>query len=91
MGHCGGGPRPNSFGQFVAGSGDPSHTVGVALQSWVEQGIAPERIIATKHDDENPRHEVLRTRPLCAFPLVARYRGSGSTDSDSSFECAATP
>jgi hypothetical protein len=91
MGHCGGGPGPNSFGQFAAGSGDPSHKVGAALQRWVEQGIAPERIIATKHDDDDPIHEVLRTRPLCAFPLVARYRGSGSTDSDSSFECALRP
>jgi Tannase and feruloyl esterase len=91
MGHCGGGPGPNSFGQFAAGSGDPANKVGAALQRWVEQGIAPERIVATKHEGDDPKREVVRTRPLCPFPLVARYRGSGSTDNESSFECAATP
>jgi feruloyl esterase len=93
MEHCGDGPGPNSFGQFgTAGGGDPAYKVGAALQRWVEQGIAPDRIIATKHkNDDDPKSEVVRTRPLCAFPRVARYRGSGSTDSDASFECASTP
>jgi hypothetical protein len=93
MDHCGDGPGPNIFGQFAAaGSGDPSYRVGAALQRWVEKGIAPERIIATKYkDDDDPKSEVVRTRPLCAFPLVARYRGVGSTDSEASFDCAASP
>ena len=92
MEHCGGGPGPNSFGQHAAGSGDPENKVGAALQRWVEQGIAPERITATKRkDDDDPASEVVRTRPLCAYPRVARYRGVGSTDSASSFDCAAAP
>jgi len=93
MDHCGDGPGPNMFGQYgAAGSGDPAYKVGAALQRWVEKGIAPERIIATKYkDDDDPKSEVVRRRPLCAFPQVARYRGSGSTDSDASFDCAASP
>jgi feruloyl esterase len=90
MGHCGGGPGPNDFGQFAAGGGDPGSAVGAALQRWVEQGIAPERLIATKRT-ENSNAAIVRTRPLCAFPLVARYRGVGSTDAEASFDCAGTP
>jgi hypothetical protein len=92
MEHCGGGPGPNSFGQLAGGTGDPENKVGAALQRWVEQGIAPERIIATKRkNDEDPTSEVIRTRPLCAYPNVAHYRGKGSTDSAVNFDCAAAP
>jgi feruloyl esterase len=90
--HCAGGPGPNSFGQFAAGMGDPNTMIGAALQRWVEAGIAPERIIATKRgNDKDPSSEVLRTRPLCAFPIVTHYRGAGSTDNAASFDCAASP
>lgn len=86
--HCAGGPGPNSFGQFSAGAGDPDTSLGAALQRWVEQGIAPERIVATKlSNDDDPGSEVVRSRPLCAWPLVARYRGEGNTDVASSFDC----
>lgn len=88
--HIFGGPGPNSFGQFAAGAGDPDTKIGAALQRWVEEGVAPERIIATKRKND-PTHEVLRTRPLCAFPNVAHYRGAGSTDDASSFDCAPQP
>jgi hypothetical protein len=90
--HCAGGPGPNSFGQFAAGTGDPNTKIGAALQRWVEAGIAPERIIATKRaNDKDPNSEVRRTRPLCAFPNVTHYRGEGSTDNAASFDCAAAP
>jgi len=90
MEHCEGGPGPNHFGQFFPdGKGDPDTNLATALQRWVEQGIAPERIIATKRrDDENPNSEVVRSRPLCAWPLVAHYRGQGSADTASSFDCS---
>jgi len=89
MQHCGGGSGPNSFGQFGAGSGDAQQDMGAALERWVEQGIAPERIVATKRrNDRDPKSEVVRTRPLCAYPLVARYKGSGSTDDAANFVCA---
>ena len=84
--HVFGGPGPNSFGQLAAGAGDPNTKIGAALQRWVEDGTAPERIIATKR---KPNGDVLRTRPLCAFPNVAYYRGAGSTDDAASFDCAA--
>jgi hypothetical protein len=88
--HVFAGPGPNSFGQFSAGTGDPNTRIGAALQRWVEEGIAPERIIATKRmKGGDPSIEVVRTRPLCAFPNVAHYRGTGSTDDAASFDCAA--
>jgi feruloyl esterase len=71
------------------GSGDPEHNLGAALERWVEHGIAPERIIATKRkNDLDPKSDVLRTRPLCAYPQVARYKGTGSTDDAANFACA---
>jgi feruloyl esterase len=86
--HCFGGAGPNSFGQFNIGGRDPERDMGAALERWVEQGTAPERIVAVKHkDDRNPESEVVRSRPLCAWPQVARYSGSGSTDDAASFAC----
>ncbi len=80
MQHCGGGSGPNSFGQFGVGAGDAEHDIDAALERWVEQGTAPERIIATNRDRA-------RTLPLCAYPLTARYKGSGSTGDAASFTC----
>ena len=88
MSHCGGGPGANQFGQFSAANGDARHNIGAALQRWVEQGVAPERIDATKlSDDDDPASKVVRTRPLCAYPASSRYRGSGSTNEAANFDC----
>lgn len=88
MQHCGGGAGPNSFGQFTVSTGDAGRDIGAALEHWVEKGAAPERIVAAKHkSDLDPKSEIVRTRPLCAWPLVARYKGSGSTDDAANFEC----
>jgi hypothetical protein len=90
MGHCAGGDGPNRFGQFGVGDGNPETNLGAALQRWVEQGAAPDRVIATKRkDDGDATSDVLRTRPLCAYPKVARYIGRGSTDDAANFVCAA--
>jgi feruloyl esterase len=90
MQHCYGGSAPNSFGQLGAGSGDAERDMFDAIERWVEQGIAPERIIATKRkNDLDPRSEPLRTRPLCAYPSVARYKGTGSTDDAANYACVA--
>ncbi len=75
MGHCGGGPGPNSFDMLSQ------------LERWAERGAAPERILATKYRDDDPRRGVLRTRPLCAYPGSAHYRGSGNTDDARNFTC----
>jgi hypothetical protein len=80
MQHCAGGVGPNSFGGPMT----------AALERWVEQGSAPDKIIATKYKvDGDPASGVARTRPLCPYPQVARYTGSGSIDEAASFACQA--
>ena len=54
-----------------------------ALQKWTEEGIAPDQITATYSD--GPR--VSKTRPVCAYPEVAIYKGEGDTDKAESFRC----
>ncbi len=88
MQHCEYGPGPDSFGQNGFDDGDPQHDLESALELWVEQGIAPERIIATKYNtDLDSTSGVARTRPLCAYPAVARWEGLGSTDDAANFSC----
>jgi len=54
----------------------------------VEQGSAPDKILATKYKtDGDPSSGVARTRPLCPYPQVARYQGSGSIDDAANFAC----
>jgi tannase/feruloyl esterase len=71
VGHCSGGPGPDTI--------DPL----TAIETWVEKGIAPEKLIATKVESGR----VVRERPLCVHPRVAKYIGSGSTDLAASFAC----
>jgi feruloyl esterase len=85
--HCGGGPGPDSFGQTVTrAQSDPQHDLTLALERWVEQGVAPDKVIATKRQG-NSETPPLRTRPLCPYPQVARYKGSGATDDAANFNC----
>ena len=89
MQHCGGGSGPNNFGQGTVAHTDPLHDIDAALERWVEDGAAPEQIIATKYkDDQNVSSGVVRTRPLCPYPQVARWKGTGSTDDAANFVCA---
>jgi hypothetical protein len=90
MQHCGGGPGPNSFGQSVSGAqADPEHSVFSALERWVEKGAPPEKLIATKYSNPGrPQNRALMTRPLCAYPEVARYKGSGDITNAANFVCA---
>jgi feruloyl esterase len=53
------------------------------LSDWVEHGTAPDAIVAARVIGGN----VLRTRPLCAYPEVAPYKGSGSIDDAANFAC----
>jgi feruloyl esterase len=71
--HCGGGPGPGSFDMLSA------------LEAWVERGEAPSRIVASRAENG----AVTRTRPLCSYPMVARYNGQGSVDDAANFTCAA--
>ena len=71
MGHCRGGPGPDSFDALTA------------MERWVEQGVAPDQMVASKMADG----EVVRTRPLCTYPQVAKWNGTGSTDDATNFSC----
>ncbi|MBS0297366.1 MAG: tannase/feruloyl esterase family alpha/beta hydrolase [Proteobacteria bacterium] len=92
MMHCGGGPGPGDFNS-AAGGHPPSPTAGddlfFALSRWVEDGEAPRRVIATRYADGLPAKGVAMRRPLCAWPQKAWYKGSGDTNDDASFVCAA--
>ena len=89
MQHCFGGPGPNVFGQAgPAMPADPQHSIYSALEQWVERGTAPERIIATKSSSDMAPVPAKMTRPLCAFPKVAQYKGSGDTNDEANFVCA---
>jgi feruloyl esterase len=74
MYHCSGGPGPNTFDALTP------------LVSWVENGVAPETIVAAKFVNDTPP-AVQMTRPLCVFPKVAKYTGSGSTAIAANFIC----
>jgi Tannase and feruloyl esterase len=92
MAHCSSGPGPNSFGQSGPGPADgPQESIFSALEDWVEKGTAPTQIIAKKYVDDNSSKGVAMTRPLCSYPQIAKYKGSGNTNNASSFVCAAGP
>jgi len=90
MGHCGGGTGPNSFGALMhppAAPNDPEHNAFLALRQWVEKGVAPNKIIATKYVHNKPAYGILRTRPLCPYPQIAVWTGKGSTNDAANFVC----
>lgn len=71
MFHCGGGVGPDTFDKMTP------------LAEWVDHGTAPGRIVASR----SVNGAVARTRPLCPYPEVARYNGSGSIDDAANFTC----
>jgi feruloyl esterase len=78
MAHCGGGPATDRFDAFSA------------LVAWVERGAAPGNIAASVRADNAelpPSWSKTRSRPLCDWPKVARYRGTGDIESAASFVC----
>jgi feruloyl esterase len=87
--HCAGGPGANVFNgpANLGGPEDSDHDVFLALRQWVEQGIAPSRIIGTKYVNDNPANGVAFTRPMCPYPQRARYRGAGATTDAANFAC----
>lgn len=89
LGHCRGGPGANAFGGFgdLATPFEPDRNILAALVRWVEQGRAPDRIVATHYRDNETMKGVERTHPLCVFPRTAHYDGKGKIDEASSFHC----
>ena len=99
MGHCAGGPGPTSFGNDDTESDatipvDPDHDLLSALDRWVTSGVAPDKLIGTGKIAVDPKSNpngTRITRPLCAYPKVAHYKGQGDSNSADSFECIASP
>ena len=71
VGHCAGGAGPNPAGVFEA------------VVNWVENDVAPDKIMASRALSGGG----VRTRPLCPYPKTARWTGVGSTDDDANFVC----
>jgi feruloyl esterase len=71
MAHCAGGTGPNTF------------DMQAALEAWVERGVAPDQIVATR----SINGVVDRSRPLCVYPKIAVYKGKGDANDAASFEC----
>jgi feruloyl esterase len=84
MAHCGGGPGVNTFDALTA------------LERWVEKGVAPDAVIASNAGASGgaaimtPAAGTL-TRPVCAYPRVARWTGPGSTKEAANFRCVNPP
>jgi Tannase and feruloyl esterase len=88
MQHCGGGPGPDVFGEYgISPVNDPQHNIYLALEQWVEKGTVPSAVIASRMDGEGPAAKVKMTRPLCPYPLEAKYKGSGDTNDAANFVC----
>ena len=75
MAHCGGGIGPDRYDAMIA------------MINWVEKGQAPNTMLASRVVN----NQVVRTRPLCPYPLVARYSGQGSIDDAANFRCVGAP
>ena len=84
MNHCSGGPATDQFDMLTP------------LVNWVEKGQAPEAVTASARGAGNPggvnadvpaSWSASRTRPLCPYPQVARYKGSGSVEDAANFSC----
>ena len=74
MGHCAGSVGCDTFNKISV------------IDAWVDKGKAPERIVASKVESG----KVVRSRPLCAWPTVAQYKGNGDTNDATNFICASS-
>jgi hypothetical protein len=85
------------FGQLPpGGQADPARNISAALEAWVEQGRQPDGIVASRYDANtfrgllaSPPSTLVRTRPLCPYPQLARWTEQGSTDVAENFRCVA--
>jgi hypothetical protein len=71
VGHCAGGDGPNPVGVFEA------------MVDWVEKGVAPNTLSASRRRQDG----TVLSRPLCAYPTTAKWTGKGSTDEAANFTC----
>ncbi|MGH6684578.1 MAG: tannase/feruloyl esterase family alpha/beta hydrolase [Pseudolabrys sp.] len=89
MAHCSGGNGPNAFGNGSSNGPviDADHDLVKALERWVEQGVAPDKIIATHYVNNVAAQGVQFQRPLCPYPQRGTYLGTGDPNLASSFKC----
>ena len=91
--HCSGGPGATSFGLLPGlppTEQDPTRNMSAAIARWVEQGIAPSTLVATKFKGSTPAEGIALTRLLCPYPAIARYKGAGSSDDSANYTCSVT-
>jgi len=93
MQHCDGGPGITNFGQGgpsqEAGKDGAENNIYRALEAWVENGRAPEKVNAAKELESKSKPGATITRPVCAYPKAAVYSGRGSRKSAESYACKA--
>ncbi|KAJ5938993.1 ferulic acid Esterase/Feruloyl esterase [Penicillium verhagenii] len=73
----------------VSGYQDREHDVVRALMDWVENGVAVDKIVATKFKNDDPSQGVVRQRPLCPYPKKTVYNGNGDINDSESWHCEA--
>jgi feruloyl esterase len=89
--HCAGGPGPSYFGQLGLPTGKGSkYGLFDALEDWVEKDVPAAEVVASKYA-QGPKGDpvVTMTRPLCPYPRVAKYKGTGDTNDSANFACSA--
>jgi hypothetical protein len=88
MGHCGSGDGPNDFGQWLRPGDSPQNSLYSALEEWVEKGVRPNGVIATKFAiDGDPRSAVLKTRRICPYPRTAGPNRLGGDSAAANYVC----
>ena len=78
------------MGQFGMGTAKgPTFGLFDSLQEWVEKGTPVEDVFATKYaPGADGKIKAVMTRPLCAYPKIAKYKGTGDSNEADSFQCA---
>jgi feruloyl esterase len=103
MDHCSGTPSAANAPWYFAGANqapalgqtaygvpgfrDKEHDILLAMMAWVERGVAPADITATKYVNDTKHDEVLRQRILCMYPEQAKYTGSGDPNVAENWKC----
>ena len=88
--HCAGGPGPSSFGQLgIPTAKGSKFGLFDALQDWVEKSVPATEVVATKYAPGTKGDPVVSmTRPLCPYPAIAKYKGTGDTNDSANFVCS---
>ncbi|CAD0107253.1 unnamed protein product [Aureobasidium uvarum] len=71
----------------VPGFRDAKHDVLLAMMEWVEKGVAPTEIIATKWVNDTTQDKVMRQRPLCMWPKKQKWSGKGDVNAAETWSC----